>query len=45
MIEFVTKSWLTMLGSFKNDSIGVMHTGFTIICLMGLVLYFSILNS
>jgi hypothetical protein len=45
MIEFVTKSWLTMLGSFKNDSLRAMHTGITIICLIGLVAYFSILNS
>jgi len=45
MVEFVTKSWLMMSDSLKKDSIQVMHTAVTIICLIGLVAYFSILNS
>lgn len=45
MIELVTKSWVTMQSSFKNDSSQVIHTVITIICLICLVAYFSILNS
>lgn len=45
MIELVTKSWVTMQSSFKNDSTQVIHTVITIICLICLVAYFSILNS
>lgn len=45
MIELVTRSWMTMLDSIKNDSSRVIHTVITIICLISVVAYFSILNS
>ncbi len=44
MIERVTKSWMIVLGNIRNDSSRVIHTAITIICLMVLVAYFTILN-